>query len=80
VLKPYKLLESHDPTKSLGESRKRHYATMLAAANAFAKSDAPYRQVIYDDGCEVRWLNAREQRLLHKVCGMLGLDVEEVEA
>jgi hypothetical protein len=75
--KPYKLLESDDSTKTLGEARKRHYPTLIEAANAFVHSDAEFRQIIFDDGCEVRWLNAREQRLVRHVADMLGYDVED---
>jgi hypothetical protein len=75
--RPYKLIVTDDPNRTLGECETRHHPTMLDAANAFAKHPAPYKQVIYDDGHLVRELNQREQQLLEDVCGMLGLDVEE---
>jgi hypothetical protein len=76
--KPYVVCAASDAEQTLGDSARRYYATCLEACNAFAKSQAPYKQILFDDGCEVRWLNAREQRLLHKVCDLLGLQVEEV--
>lgn len=75
---PYKLIVTDDPTQTLGEGAMRHYPTMLEAANAFAKDDAPYKQVIFDDGCEARELNHQEQRLLEAVCELLGYEVGEV--
>jgi hypothetical protein len=41
---PYKLITTHDPDQTLGEGEIRHYPTMLAAANAFEKDTAPYKQ------------------------------------
>lgn len=81
MTKPYKLLVTDDPEQTLGEGRMRHYSTMLEAANAFVKAakDWPYRQIVYDDGCEVRELSEREHRLLEHVCSMLGYELEEVE-
>jgi hypothetical protein len=75
--RPYKLIVTDDPAQTLGEDEIRHYPTMLAAANAFAKDPAPYKQVIYDDGHHARELNQREQQRLEDVCGMLGLDIEQ---
>lgn len=75
---PYVVITSDDPTATLGEGQKQHFATMLAAANAFAESKGACKQIVYDNEHEVRWLNAPEQRLLHKVCGLLGLEVEDV--
>lgn len=78
-MKPWKLITTDDPAKTLGEGRKRHYATLIAACNAFAKSDSSLcKQIIFDNGHDVRWLDAREQRLLHDVCDMLGYDLEDV--
>lgn len=78
-MKPYKLIVTDDPDQTLGEGRIRHYRTMLQAANAFAKAREPFKTVIYDNGHGARELNDREEALLVRVCGMLGLDVEEVE-
>jgi hypothetical protein len=75
--RPYKLITTTDPKRTLGEGERRHYPTMLAAANAFAKDQAPYKQVIFDDGHVARELNQRERQQLADVCDMLGLDVEE---
>jgi hypothetical protein len=75
--RPYKLIVTDDPNQTLGEGETRHYPTMLQAANAFAKDLAPYKHVIYDDGCNARELNQREEQQLEDVCDMLGLDVEE---
>ena len=78
--RPYKLITTRDPNQTLGEGKISHYPTLLAAANAFAKSPEPYKQVIYDDGREARELNTREQGLLGRVCKMLGYELDEVEA
>ena len=67
----------HRPEPDTGEGEIRHYPTMLQAANAFAKTEAPFKQVIFDDGHLARELNRREQQQLEDVCDMLGLDVEE---
>jgi hypothetical protein len=75
--KPYKLITTTDPARTLGEGTMHHYATCLAASNAFAKSTAPHKTVVYDDGHMVRDLNEREQQLLIDVCDMLGLEVVE---
>ncbi len=77
--RPYKLIVTGNPHQTLGEGRIRHYRTMLAAANAFAKAPESYKQVIYDDGQETRELDEREQRTLEQVCRMLGYDVEEID-
>jgi hypothetical protein len=74
--KPYKLIETDDPTRTLGEGTMTHHATMLAAANAFAKSTAPCKTVVFDDGHMVRELNVHEERM-HDVCELLGLEVVE---
>ena len=75
--RPYKLITTDNPNQTLGEGTISHYATMLKAANAFVNADAPYRQVIYDDGRTARQLNRREQQLLEDVCDMLGYEVAE---
>jgi hypothetical protein len=53
---------------------------MLHAAKAFATAPEPYKQIVFDDGCEVRHLNRDETWMLESVCGFHGLDVEEVGA
>lgn len=75
--RPYKLIVTDDPSQTLGEGEIRHHPTMLAAANAFAKHPAPYKQVIFDDGHIARELNRREQQLLEDVCDKLGLELGE---
>jgi hypothetical protein len=78
--KPYKVITTDDPNLTLGEGRKRHYETLLAAANAFAKDPAQYKQILWDNGLDlVRELDEREQALLADVCEMLGLDVEPID-
>jgi len=82
--RPYRLLSTDDPDRTLGEALAAgdvtYHATILDAAHAFAKSADPYRTVIYDDGCQARDLNRDEERLLENVCAKLGFDVEEVGA
>ena len=56
----------------------RYFASMIEAANAFAKIAAPFKTIVYDDGCHARELDRREQRLLENVCAKLGYDVEEI--
>jgi hypothetical protein len=51
---------------------------MLEASNAFVKSDAPFKTVVYDDGCRARHLIDREERQLEQVCSMLGYELGEV--
>jgi hypothetical protein len=75
--KPYKLITTDNPNATLGEGTMHHYATCLAAANAFAKSTASHKTVVYDDGCVARELNVHEERQLHDVCELLGLEVVE---
>jgi hypothetical protein len=77
---PYRLITTDDPCKTLAQGEVRYFATLIDAANAFAKTPEPYKQIVYDDGCTARELNADEQRLLENVCAMLGYDVEEVGA
>jgi hypothetical protein len=79
MTRPYKLVATDDPNTTLGKGEIRHYPTMLDAANAFVKHPAPFKQIIYDDGCVARELEDREQQLLEHVCGLLGYDVDEVE-
>ena len=78
--RPYRLIVTDDPCKTLGLGDVRYLGSMLAAANAFAKATEPYKTVIFDDGCCARELNRDEQRLLENVCAKLGLDVAEVGA
>jgi hypothetical protein len=77
-VKPYKLIETADPNLTLGEGDITHHPSMIAAANAFAHSTAPYKQVIYDNGHIARELNKREQALLERVCELLGYEIEQV--
>lgn len=78
--KPYRLIVTDDASQTLGEGRMRHFRTMLEAANAFAKSDAPFKAVIFDDGHHARELTEREERMLNRVCDLLGLDINEINA
>jgi hypothetical protein len=71
----YLLITSHDASLPLGEGDAEPFATLLAECNAFAKADAPHKRVIYDDGHMVRDLNVHEERMLHDVCSLLGLEV-----
>ena len=82
--RPYRLITTDDPNRTFGEALDaggvRYFASMLAAANAFAKATERFKTVVYDDGCTARELNRNEQRLLENVCAKLGYDVAEVEA
>lgn len=76
--RPYVLITSHDPDRPLGEGAKNHHGTMLEAANAFAKSEAPFLALVYDDGRVVRDLNDRENALLAAVALKLGYEIDFV--
>ena len=56
----HRLITSDDPCKSLAQGEVRYFASMLDVAKAFAKTPEPYKQIVYDDGCEVRHLNRDE--------------------
>ena len=75
--RPYRLITTDDPCKTLGQGDVRYFARIIDAANAFAKAEEPFKTVIYDDGCEARDLNRNEQWMLESVCGLLGYDVED---
>ncbi len=80
--RPYRLISTDDPGRTLGEAVQAgdvtYHPSMLAAANAFAKSEAPFKTVLYDDGHLARELTGDEERLLENVCAKLGLEVGEV--
>jgi hypothetical protein len=79
---PYRLISTNDPARTLGEAVDAgdvtYHPTILDAANAFAKSTAPFKTVVYDDGHHARDLTADEERLIENVCTKLGLEVGEV--
>jgi 5-methylcytosine-specific restriction endonuclease McrA len=79
---PYRVLSTEDPNRTLGEAVEagdvRYFPTLIEAANAFAKSEAPFKTVVFDDGHQARDLTATEERLLANVCAKLGLEVGEV--
>jgi len=76
--RPYRLITTDDPTRTLGKGDVRYFRTLVQAANAFVKAPAPFRQIIYDDGCEARELDDNEARFLKNVCELLGYDLEDV--
>ena len=78
--RPYRLITTDDPCKTLGQGEVRHFARILDAANALVKAPEPFKTVIYDDGCTARELNRDEQWMLESVCRILGYDVEETGA
>jgi hypothetical protein len=43
------------------------------------KSPAPFKQIIFDDGCTARELNRDEQWMLETVARILGHEVHDVE-
>jgi hypothetical protein len=77
-VRPYRLITTDDPCKTLAQGDMRHYATLIEAANAFVKAEEPLKTVIYDDGCQARELNGDECRLLENVAAKLGFHIEEV--
>lgn len=78
-MKPWKLITTDDPSRTLGEGTILHYPTLEAAADAFVKvGETLFATVIYDDGCVARELTDDEQRLLEHLADMLELDVEDV--
>ena len=76
----YRLITTDDPAHMFREGEVRFFDSMLDAANAFATETAPYKTVLYDDGCQARELDGREQRLLEKVCDLHGLEIGELDA
>jgi hypothetical protein len=78
----WRLLTTTDPDRTFGDAVEagdvRHFPTLIDAANAFAKSEAPFKTVVFDDGCQARELTDDEDRLLANVCATLGYDVQEV--
>jgi hypothetical protein len=79
MAREWRLLTTDDPSRTLGEGEVSYFGTLIEAANAFAKSEAPFKTVVFDDGCQARELNHDEERLLEHVCAKLGFDVEEVQ-
>jgi hypothetical protein len=77
--RPYVLIESDVSTRTLGEGTMSDWPTLREAVEAFVRSPAPYKQVIYDDDVEARELNADEQGLLKLMCEEHGLDVEDID-
>ena len=75
--KPWKLITTDDPDKTLGEGHVRHHETLMQACNALAHDEAPHSTIIYDDGHTARELNDREEQLLEDVCDMLGYTVDD---
>jgi hypothetical protein len=75
--RPYRLITSDDPCKTLGQGEVRHFERLIDACVAFVKSPEPYKQILYDDGCLARELTRSEQWILESVCGFHGYDVEE---
>jgi hypothetical protein len=76
--RPYRLIVSDSACKTLAQGEVRCFARLIDAANAFVKAPEPYKQIVYDDGCEARHLNRDEQWMLESVCGFLGYDVDEI--
>jgi hypothetical protein len=77
--RPYRLIVTDDPCKTLGQGEVRYFRTLVQAANAFVNAPAPFRQIVYDDGCTARELDENEQLFLEMVCNPLGHDLEAVE-
>lgn len=79
-MRPWKVITTSNPDQTLGEGEFRHYRSLLDAANAFAKARAPFQQIVFDDGCDVRFLTDQEQAFLEDVCRIHGYDVEDIDA
>jgi hypothetical protein len=77
MVKPWKLISTHDPDSTLGEGHVRHHETLMQACNALAHDEAPYKTIIYDDGHIARDLTDGEEQLLEHVCTILGYDVKD---
>jgi hypothetical protein len=75
--RPYVLITTTNANVETAEHARR-YPTMLAAANAFVHSTAPYKAIVHDDGHRTRELDRREEAMLVRVCQMLGKDVLDV--
>jgi hypothetical protein len=74
--KPFVLITTNDPDLTLGEGIKVRYRTLLEACNAFCKTAAPYKTIIFDDAHGlVRDLDNRERTFLGHVCRKLGYEL-----
>jgi hypothetical protein len=73
--KPYRLIVTNDPTNSLRDGHTSYHRDLLDASNAFVKSNAPYKTIVFDDGCTARELTDTEQANLERVCEKLGVEV-----
>jgi hypothetical protein len=76
--RPYRVIVSDDPCKTLGQGEVSYFPTMIEAANAFVKASEPYKAIVYDDGCRARHLTGDENRLLENVAAKLGYEVGDV--
>jgi hypothetical protein len=47
--RPYRLIVTDDPCRTLAQGEARYFASMIDAANAFAKATEPYKTVIYEE-------------------------------
>lgn len=74
---PYVLLTADSEAEAdAGVPAHSHHSQFVDAINAFVHNPAPYKTIVYDDGHQVRDLNAREEALLKHACSMLGVEVE----
>jgi len=76
--KRFMLITTDDPELTLGEGRRRHYATLEAAACALAHDDAPYATILVGDGDHARELTTRESRTLERVLAEHGAAMDPI--
>jgi hypothetical protein len=43
------------------------------------KAPQPYKQIVYDDGCEARFLTRDEQWMLESVAHFHGYDLDDID-
>jgi hypothetical protein len=77
--KPYRLITTDDQTRTLRDGQVSYHTNLLDASNAFVKSAAPYKTIVFDDGCTARELTDTEQAILERVCELLGYELADAE-
>jgi hypothetical protein len=79
--KPYQLRYSYTPDQPVAEAAiHSRYTHIDAAARAFIRLSAPYKQVIVEERGELEYLDDLEEARLEEICDRAGFDVEKIEA
>jgi len=78
-MKRYLLVTTHDPDLTLGEGRRRHYATLEAAACALAHDTAPYATILVGNSLHARELTPREQGTVDRILADHGAEMATIQ-